>query len=285
MSIVFLNGDYLPQEQAKISPMDRGFLFGDGIYEVIPTYLGKTVGFTAHIERMQGGLASIGIELDYNHDDWQAIIDNLLNKNDAGNRGIYLHVSRGTDSKRAHAYPTGVTPTVFAFSFEIPPAPTPDKSKVKPFNVTSSEDLRWKRCNIKSTSLLGNVMHYQQSQDLGMQETILFNQQQQLTEASSCNVFLVKDNVIATPALDNQLLPGVTRKILLAILREYSSYAIEERVISMEEVKNADELWLTSSSKEVAPIITLDGVPVGNGTVGDVWQQAQALFSQYKYQH
>ncbi|WP_158771789.1 aminotransferase class IV [Paraglaciecola sp. L1A13] len=285
MSIVFLNGDYLPQEQAKISPMDRGFLFGDGIYEVIPTYLGKTVGFTAHIERMQGGLASIGIELDYSHDDWQAIIDNLLNKNDAGNRGIYLHVSRGTDSKRAHAYPTGVTPTVFAFSFEIPPAPTPDKSKVKPFNVTSSEDLRWKRCNIKSTSLLGNVMHYQQSQDLGMQETILFNQQQQLTEASSCNVFLVKDNVIATPALDNQLLPGVTRKILLAILREYSSYAIEERVISMEEVKNADELWLTSSSKEVAPIITLDGVPVGNGTVGDVWQQAQALFSQYKYQY
>lgn len=285
MSIVFLNGDYLPQEQAKISPMDRGFLFGDGIYEVIPTYLGKTVGFAAHIGRMQDGLASIGIELDYSHDDWQAIIDNLLNKNDAGNRGIYLHVSRGTDSKRAHAYPTGVTPTVFAFSFEIPPAPTPDKSKVKPFNVTSSEDLRWKRCNIKSTSLLGNVMHYQQSQDLGMQETILFNQQQQLTEASSCNVFLVKGNVIATPALDNQLLPGVTRKILLAILREYSSFVIEERVISMEEVKNADELWLTSSSKEVAPIITLDGVPVGNGTVGDVWQQAQALFTQYKYQY
>ena len=200
MSIVFLNGDYLPQEQAKISPMDRGFLFGDGIYEVIPTYLGKTVGFMAHIERMQNGLASIGIELDYSHNDWQAIIDNLLNKNEAGNRGIYLHVSRGTDSKRAHAYPTGVTPTVFAFSFEIPPAPTPDKAKVKPFNVTSSEDLRWKRCNIQSTSLLGNVMHYQQSQDLGMQETILFNQQQQLTEASSCNVFLVKGNVIATPA-------------------------------------------------------------------------------------
>jgi D-alanine transaminase len=285
MSIVFLNGEYLPQEQAKISPMDRGFLFGDGIYEVIPTYQGKTVGFIAHIERMQQGLSSIGIELNHSHDDWQQIVDNLVSKNESGNRGIYLHVSRGTDSKRAHAYPTGVAPTVFAFSFEIPAAPTPDKSKVKPFNVTSSEDLRWKRCNIKSTSLLGNVMHFQQSQDLGMQETILYNQQQQLTEASSCNVFVVKNNVIATPALDNQLLPGVTRKLLLTILREHSNYKIEERVITMEEVRNADELWLTSSSKEVAPIITLDKKPVGDGSVGDVWQAAQALFSQYKYQY
>lgn len=128
-------------------------------------------------------------------------------------------------------------------------------------------------------------MHFQQSQDLGMQETILFNQQQQLTEASSCNVFVVKNNVIATPALDNQLLPGVTRKLLLAILREHSNYKIEERVITMEEVRNADELWLTSSSKEVAPIITLDEKPVGSGSVGDVWQAAQALFSQYKYQY
>lgn len=285
MSIVFLNGEYLPQEQAKISPMDRGFLFGDGIYEVVPTYQGEAVGFIPHIERMQSGLASIGIQLDYTVEDWQKIIQTLIAKNESGNRGIYLHVSRGTDTKRAHAYPTGVEPTVFAFSFEIPPAPTPDKDGVKTFNVTSSEDLRWKRCNIKSTSLLGNVMHYQQSQDLGMQETILFNQQQELTEASSCNVFVVKNNVIATPALDNQLLPGVTRKLLLAILREHSSFTVEERVITMDEVREADELWLTSSSKEVAPIITLDGTPVGNGSVGDVWLQAQALFSQYKYQY
>lgn len=285
MSIVFLNGEYLPQEQAKISPMDRGFLFGDGIYEVVPTYQGEAVGFMPHIERMQSGLASIGIQLDYTVEDWQKIIHTLIAKNEPGNRGIYLHVSRGTDTKRAHAYPTGVEPTVFAFSFEIPPAPTPDKDGVKAFNVTSSEDLRWKRCNIKSTSLLGNVMHYQQSQDLGMQETILFNQQQELTEASSCNVFMVKNNVIATPALDNQLLPGVTRKLLLAILREHSSFKVEERVITMDEVRDADELWLTSSSKEVAPIVTLDGTPVGNGSVGDVWLQAQALFSQYKYQY
>ncbi|MEH6712921.1 MAG: aminotransferase class IV [Paraglaciecola polaris] len=285
MSIVFLNGEYLPQDQAKISPMDRGFLFGDGIYEVIPTYDGNTVGFVAHIERMQAGLSAIGIELDYSFSDWQAVIDNLLAKNDLGNRAIYLHVSRGTDSKRAHAYPTGVTPTVFAFSFEIPPAPIADKTKAKPYNVVSSEDLRWKRCNIKSTSLLGNVMHFQQSHELGLQETILFNQALHLTEASSCNVFLVKDNIIATPALDNQLLPGVTRKLLLTILRQYSSFVVEERTISMDEVRAADELWLTSSSKEVAPIVTLDGTPVGKGEIGDVWLQAQALFSQFKYQY
>ncbi|MFT5313760.1 MAG: D-alanine transaminase [Paraglaciecola sp.] len=285
MSIVFLNGEYLPMQEAKISPMDRGFLFGDGIYEMVPSYGGKLVGFGPHIRRMQKGLAEIGIKLSMTQDDWRKVAVALIQKNDSGNLGLYLHVSRGADVKRFHAYPDDITPTVFAFAFEIAPPPIPDRTKVKAFKVNSSEDLRWKRCHIKSTSLLGNVMHFQQGQDAGVHETILYNTQGELTEACACNVFVVKNDVVITPPLDNQLLPGITRYMLLDILRKDGVIAVEERVIRMDEVRSADELWLTSSSKEIAPVIELDGKPVGNGKVGDIWQFAQTLYSANKYNY
>jgi D-alanine transaminase len=282
MSIVFLNGEYLPMHEAKISPMDRGFLFGDGIYEMVPSYDGKPVGFALHIARMQKGLAEIDLKLAMTEDDWRMVADELIQKNGNGNLGLYLHVSRGADAKRFHAYPDDISPTVFAFAFEIAAAPIPDRSQAKTYKVTSSEDLRWKRCHIKSTSLLGNVMHFQQGQDAGVHETILFNQAGELTEASACNVFLVKNEVVMTPPLDNQILPGITRLMLLDILRKDGVIAVEERAISMDEVRSADELWLTSSSKEIAPVVELDGKPVGSGEVGDIWQVAQGLYSANK---
>jgi D-alanine transaminase len=285
MSIVFLNGEYLPMQEAKISPMDRGFLFGDGIYEMVPSYSGKPVSFAPHIERMQRGLDEIGLELSMTEDDWRRVAAELIQKNGSGNLGLYLHVSRGADVKRFHAYPDNISPTIFAFAFEIAPAPIPDKNQAKAFKVHSSEDLRWKRCHIKSTSLLGNVMHFQQGHDAGVHETILYNTKGELTEASACNVFVVKDDVVITPPLDNQLLPGITRYMLLDILRRDGVIAVEERVILMDEVRNADELWLTSSSKEIAPVIELDGKPVGNGRVGDIWQLAQTLYSANKYNY
>ena len=285
MSIVFLNGKYLPMEEAKISPMDRGFLFGDGIYEMVPSYGGKLVGFGPHIARMQKGLAEINLKLSMTQDDWRRVATDLIQKNGSGNLGLYLHVSRGADVKRFHAYPDNISPTVFAFAFEIGPEPIADKNQVKLFKVNSSEDLRWKRCHIKSTSLLGNVMHFQQGQDAGVHETILYNAKGELTEASTCNVFVVKNEVVITPPLDNQLLPGITRSILLDILGKDAVIAVEERVIRMEEVRTADELWLTSSSKEIAPVIELDGKPVGNGKVGDIWQFAQSLYSANKYKY
>jgi D-alanine transaminase len=156
---------------------------------------------------------------------------------------------------------------------------------VKGYKVISAEDLRWKRCQVKSTSLLGNVMHFQQGQDAGVNETILYNADGYLTEASACNVFVVKDNIILTPPLDNQLLPGITRQLLLDMLKLDNSWQISERAIHMDEVRCADEIWLTSSSKEVAPVIELDGKPVGDGEVGDMWLAAQSLFSQQKYQY
>lgn len=283
MSTVYLNGVYLPMDQAQISPMDRGFLFGDGIYEVIPSYDGQLVGFTPHMERMQDGLNAIEITMQVDHEQWREICDELISRNGSGNLGIYIHVSRGADVRRNHAYPEGISPTVYAFAFEIPPAPLPDKSAASRYTVATTEDMRWKRCNIKSTALLGNVMHYQHGHALGHKETILYNQDGELTEAAACNVFVVKHGIVATPLLDHQKLPGITRLMLLEILRRDGSIPVEERVVTMRELEQADEVWLTSSSKEIAPVIEIDGRPVGDGQVGDVWLAAQRLFSAHKF--
>jgi D-alanine transaminase len=283
LSDVYLNGSFMPASEARISPMDRGFLFGDGIYEVIPSYQGKLVGFTPHIDRMQRGLAEIGIQFDWSHAQWLEMIRHLLDLNGNGDLGIYLHVSRGTDSKRGHAFPSGVTPTVFAFTFAINPPPTGLPESAKPIQVASALDLRWKRCHIKSTALLGNVLHHQQGVDAGYQETILFNDQDELTEGSSCNAFIVKDGVISTPPLDHQILPGITRLLLLQILKAHSTLPVQERVISKAEVFAADEVWLTSSSKELMPVVAIDGKTVGSGVVGQVWHQAQQLFAAHKF--
>ncbi len=284
-NIVFLDGQFMPMSEAKISPMDRGFLFGDGIYEVVPSYAAKLVGFGLHIKRMQNGLDAVGIKLGMDVEDWRDIAQTLIEKNGKGNLGLYFHVSRGADVKRFHAYPEHIQPTVFAYAFAIPAATIADKKSVNQYRVTSTEDLRWKRCQIKSTSLLGNVMHFQQGQNAGVHETILYNQRNELTEASACNVFIVKNEVVMTPPLDNQLLPGVTRNMLLDILRQDGTLQVQERVISMNEVHAAEELWLTSSSKEIAPVVELDGQPVGNGKVGDIWQLAQTLYSANKHNY
>ena len=283
MNTVYLNGGYLPMEEARISPMDRGFLFGDGIYEVIPSYDGKLVGFTPHMTRMQEGLDAIEIGLRVDHDEWREIANQLIARNGGGNLGIYLHVSRGTDNRRNHAYPDDITPTTYAFAFDIPPAPRPDKAAASCYTVATTEDMRWKRCNIKSTALLGNVMHYQYGHALGHKETILYNQDGEITEAAACNVFVVKHGIVATPLLDHQKLPGITRLMLLEILRRDGNIPVEERVVTLRELEQADEVWLTSSSKEIAPVTAIDGRPVGDGTVGDVWLAAQTLYSAHKF--
>lgn len=283
MSEVFLNDSFLPASEARISPMDRGFLFGDGIYEVIPSYQGRLVGFHAHIDRLQRGLAEIGIRLDWDHQRWSSLVSELLQRNGQGDLGVYLQVSRGADIKRGHAFPVGISPTVFAFTFAINPPPNGLAGSAKPMQVITATDLRWKRCHIKSTALLGNVLHHQQAIDAGCQETLLFNERDELTEGSSCNAFIVKNGVVSTPPLDHQILPGITRLLLLHILRSYSGIEVQERVISKAEVQGADEVWLTSSSKEVVPVIAIDGVPVGAGQVGPVWHQAQQLFTAHKF--
>jgi D-alanine transaminase len=285
MSIAFINDTFLPLEEAKISPLDRGFLFGDGIYEVIPSYDGKLVGFKPHIDRMNDGLAAIGIQLNWSQQQWQDLCDQLVIENGSGNLALYLHVSRGADTSRFHGFPDAVEPTIFAFTFAIASPPVADKAVVKPYKVSTNRDLRWERCHIKSTALLGNVLHFQYGYEKGHGETLLFNGKNELTEASACNAFIVKDGRVITPALDHQKLAGITRLILLDILRKDGSIQVEERVVTMDEVADADEVWITSSSKEIAPVTEIDGKPVGNGEVGDVWLAAQTLYSANKYNY
>lgn len=282
-STVYLNGSYLPMREARISPMDRGFLFGDGIYEVIPSYSGRIVGLKPHLERMQGGLDALEIAYRVDHDEWAAIIGQLIARNGGGDLGIYIHISRGADTRRHHAYPPGIAPTVFAFAYPIPPAPEPDKAKAPRYTVSTAEDLRWRRCNIKSTALLGNVMHFQQGVAGGHSETILYNARGEITEAAACNVYVIKNGIVATPPLDQQILPGITRHLLLEVLLRDGSIPVEERPVLLAELEQADEVWLTSSSKDLVPVVAVDGRPVGDGDVGDVWLAAQTLFSRHKF--
>jgi D-alanine transaminase len=283
MSVVYLNGQFLSSAEAKISPMDRGFLFGDGIYEVIPSYGGRCVGFHAHIQRLHSGLAALDIQCAMTEQDWLQLVQQLIRENGGGNLGVYLHVSRGADTKRAHAYPTAVAPTIFAYAFEIAPAPVADTDTAPCYKVMTSKDLRWQRCHIKSTALLGNVMHHQQAAALGLNECILFDDQDFLTEGSSTNVFIVKKNVVITPPLSHKILPGITRQLVLSILQQHSSLKVEQRPVSKKELLMADEVWLTSSSKEIAAVVEVDGKAIGQSKPGPVWQQAQELFSKYKY--
>jgi D-alanine transaminase len=285
MNIAYLNGQYLPIEQAKISPLDRGFLFGDGVYEVVPSYEGKLVGFLPHLQRMNKGLEAIGISTGWSENQWLDLCLKLIQQNGAGNLGIYLQISRGTYDTRAHRFPDKVNPTIFAFCFEIPPAPVADKSLAKTYTVSTARDIRWDRRDIKSTSLLGNVLHYQQGIEQGNQETLLYNDRNELTEASSCNAFIVKNGSVITPPLDHQKLPGITRQILIDILRNDGNISVEERAVTMDEVAEADEVWITSSSREIAPVIAIDSVPVGDGQVGDVWLAAQTLFSANRFNY
>ncbi|MFT4614479.1 MAG: D-alanine transaminase [Bacteroidia bacterium] len=282
MSTVYLNGDYIPMAEAHISPMDRGFLFGDGIYEVVPSYDGKLVGFGPHMERMRTGLDAIEITPGIDEAGWRDIARQLIDRNGSGNLGLYFHVSRGADTRRDHAYPANIAPTIYAFAFEIPSEPVPDKAHARSFSVATAQDMRWKRCNIKSTALLGNVMHYQKGHASGSDETVLYNAAEEITEAAACNVFVVKDGIVATPLLDDQKLPGITRQMLLDILRSDGTIPVEERVVTLAQLQQADEVWLTSSSKEIVPVIAIDSKPVADGAIGDVWLAAQTLYTAHK---
>lgn len=282
MAKVYLNNNLIEQDKAMISPMDRGFLFGDGIYEVIPCYDGKPVGLDLHLARMNRGLSEIQLNYKAERADWMDKINHLIRQYDQSSVGVYIHVSRGTDTKRFHAYPQDIQPTVFAYAFEIPASQSLDCSKAKTFSVTTAEDLRWQRCHIKSTSLLGNVMHFQQGQDAGRDEVILYNQDKIVTEAAACNVFVVKNNLIMTPKLDNHILPGITREILLHALQE-EGFHVSEQDISLESVHTADEVWLTSSSKELGPVTTVDDRVLNNGIAGPMWLSALQAYNKYKF--
>ncbi|MDA7584843.1 aminotransferase class IV [Luminiphilus sp.] len=282
MTIAYLNGEFVPLEEARISPMDRGFLFGDGIYEVIPSYNGQLVGFKRHMQRLDQGLAAIQLENPLTADKWHTLFSKLTAQNAGDYQGVYLQVTRGTSPVRNHRFPVDCQPTVFAYTFTVNAPCDGDPDKATCYQVATATDRRWKRCDIKSVALLGNVLHMMEGVDSGADEIILFNEQEELTEAAACNVFIVQNKTVITPPLDIEKLPGVTRNMLVDILRG-DGWSVEERAVSRTEVMAADEVWLTSSTKEIAPVIAIDGHSVSGGKAGAVWAAAQSLFAHHRY--
>ncbi len=275
--IVYLNGEFLPIEKAYIPVLDRGFIFGDGVYEVIPAYSKHPFRLAEHLRRLQNSLDKVRITNPHSDAEWSRLTAEILQRNAGDDQSVYLQVTRGV-AKRDHAFPKGVKPTVFMMSTPlVTPAPALVESGVA---CITAQDHRWLNCDIKSVSLLGNCMLRQLSVDAGAAETILFRDGQ-LTEASASNVFVVRDGVVLAPPKDHLVLPGITYDVVIEIARA-REFQIEVRPVSEAEVRNADEIWVTSSTKEVLAVTTLDGKPVGDGKPGLLFRRMHALYQSFK---
>jgi len=275
--MVFLNGEILPIEQAKIPVLDRGFIFGDGIYELVPVYSRVPFRLEEHLARLERSLGEVRIKNPYTRAQWGDVIQRLIAAQPFEDQGVYFQVTRGV-AKRDHAFPQGVEPTVFAMSNPLvnPPAALVERGAA----AHSAEDFRWQRCDIKSISLIGNCLLRQVSADAGSAETILFRDGV-LTEASASNVFIVKAGVIQAPPKSNLILPGITYDVVVELARD-AGLPLEIRDIPEGEARSAEEIWVTSSSKEVLAIVSLDGKPVGDGKPGPVFRRMHALYQEFK---
>jgi D-alanine transaminase len=275
--MVFLNGKFLPMEQAMVPVLDRGFIFGDGVYELIPVYSRAPFRMDEHLARLEKSLAAVRIKNPYPREKWREVLLALIAKQPWDDQGVYLQVTRGV-AKRDHAFPAGVEPTVFVMSN---PLVNPPKELVeKGAAAVSAVDYRWHRCDIKSVSLIGNCLLRQVSADAGAVETILFRDGK-LTEASASNVFVAKNGLLLSPPKSNLILPGITYDVVVEIAQA-TKIPLEFRDVTEAEVRGADEIWLTSSSKEILAVVTLDGKPVGDGKPGPLFRRAWQGYQEFK---
>ena len=278
---VYLNGSYLPIENAHISPLDRGFIFGDGVYEVIPYYDGRGLCAAEHLDRLQRSMDALYMTNPYSNAQWTSAINGLIANNGGGNLAIYIQVTRGV-AKRDFPPPAGLTPTVFMMANPLP-TPKPE-IYTNGISVASLDDNRWLRCQIKSTALLGAVLLKHEADLQGGDEAILFRDGY-LTESSASNIVAVKNGVILCPPLDNLILGGITYLLMMELAKQ-AGLPLDVRRVSRKEVRDADELWILSSTKEVVPIVTLDGKPIGHGVEagkpGPAFKKMYQLFQDYK---
>ncbi len=274
---VYLNGQFLPLEDAKVSVLDRGFIYGDGVYELIPVYSRKPFRLKQHLARLQRSLDGIRLTNPHSPAEWERIIGELIARMPFDDQGVYFQVTRGV-AKRDHAFPTETAPTVFMMSnpLALPPAEAVERGVA----VVTAEDERWLHCDLKTISLLGNVLARQLAVDVGAAEAVLFRDGH-LTEASASNVLIVQDGVIVAPPKDNQILPGITYDAAFEVARE-GGLAVEIRPIPREEALHADEMWLSSSTKEILAVTKVDGRPFAGGGPGPVFRKIYALFQASK---
>ena len=277
MNPVFLNGKLVPLDQAQVSVLDRGFIFGDGVYELVPVYSRVPFRLDEHLTRLERSLGEAKIRNPYSRAQWRSHIYQLVDAQSFDDQGVYFQVTRGV-AKRDHAFPKSLEPTVFMMSN---PLTNPPQAQVeKGGAAVSAQDNRWLRCDIKSISLIGNCLLRQISAEAGAAETILFRDGK-LTEASASNVFIVKRGVIQSPPKSNLILPGITYDVVTELARA-NNLPLEFREVSEAEVRAADEIWVTSSSKEVLAIVELDGKRVGDGRPGPVFGRMHQLYQEFK---
>jgi D-alanine transaminase len=275
--IVFLNGEFIPLGDAKVSVLDRGFIFGDGVYELIPVYAGEPFRMPHHLARLQRSLDGIGLPNPHTDPQWEALVRGLVGRQPYANQGVYFQVTRGV-AKRDHTFPKDVAPTVFMMSN---PLVTPSREMVdQGVAVVTAEDNRWHRCDLKTISLLGNVLMRQLAADHDAVETVMFRDGL-LTEASASNVLVVIGGEIVMPPKDNWILPGITYDATTEFARD-AGLPLSVRPVPKAEALAADEMWLSSSTKEVLAVTRVDGTPFGGGRPGPVFRRMWEIFQAKK---
>ncbi len=276
--IVYINGEYLPQSRASVSVLDRGFLFGDGVYEVIPVFADKPLRLTEHLDRLQRSMNRVSLKSPLMQQEWEEIFQVLLERNPGGDRSIYLQVTRGAAPVRDLSFIADIEPTVFVMVNDIKPV---DYAKLENgIEAITVEDFRWKACDIKSVSLIANVMIRLQANEQNVMDAVMVRDGL-VTEGTASNIFLVNNGIITTPPKSDCLLPGITRDLVIELALA-NGFKVEEREIKQDELESADEIWLTSSTREIAPVVKLDKHVVGDGVAGECWKKIIALYQEYK---
>lgn len=278
MSTVYLNGEYLPLERAHIPVLDRGFLFADGVYELIPVYGGRPFRLDGHLDRLDNSLAGIRMTNPLERGDWREVVDEVIERNDGGQQSLYLQVTRGSAPVRDHPFPVPVNPTVFVMS--APLKAPPQAMLQNGARVVTLADIRWQYCHLKTIALLPNVLMYHQAEEAGADEAILIRDGH-ATECTTANLFIVDRGVIVTPPKSDHLLPGITRDLILELAAMHDMAAVEAD-IPADRLAEAEEIWISSSSREVVPVTRVDGLPVGDGMPGPLWRQMAAHYQDYK---
>lgn len=270
---VFVNGQYVPEDQAQVSIFDRGFVFGDGIYEVVPVIGGKMVDKAPFLERLKRSLGELRIDMPMSDADYMAMHEKLIDLNGIDEGGVYSQITRGA-ADRDFAFPKGATPSVVAFTMKKPLLDNPNATKgVK---VVTVEDIRWKRRDIKSVALLGQVMAKQEAVEKGGFEGWMV-EDGFVTEGTSSTAYIVKDDTIITRPLSNSILPGIRRKVLLQLCAKHN-VKLEERLFTVEEALAADEAFLSSATTLVMPIVDIDGTMIGGGQPGPMARKMREAY-------
>lgn len=271
LPIAYLNGEFQALENIRISPLDRGFLFGDAVYEVVPIHGGEPLLIDAHVQRLNRSLDALRIDNPNSDTAWRKLVAELTTRNGGGSLAIYLQVSRGADTGRDHVFPNNVAPTVFAMATELVQHDYTDG-----VSAITLPDNRWGRCDIKATALLANVLAKQTAIEAGAAEAILL-WNGDVTEGSVSSVLIVENGEIVRRPHGSEVLPGTTTDFVVEVARK-SGFVVQEQNISEQRLRSADEVWLTGATKGIAPVVELDGAPVGTGSPGQVWRQVTKYF-------